>query len=103
VFGYYRIALLEAAAVGNYIISTDVGGAWEITKDGELDFICPESRQDRQNEATIKVTAAERLQAIIDGTVDIEGKFSMQRDYILAHYTMRAIVIKSCFKEFFGI
>jgi glycosyltransferase involved in cell wall biosynthesis len=98
----FGIALLEAAAAGNYIIATDVGSARQITKDGELGFICPESRRNHQNESAIKAAAAEHLQAIIDGTVDIEGKLSMRRDYIFTHYTMRAIVTKPCFKEFFN-
>jgi glycosyltransferase involved in cell wall biosynthesis len=96
------LALLEAAAAGNYIITTDVGGARDVTKNGEFGFICPESRTDIQNEVTIKTAVIEHLQSIIDGKVAIEHNRDMQKNYVFEQYTMSSIVNKPCFKDFLG-
>jgi glycosyltransferase involved in cell wall biosynthesis len=98
----FGIALLEAAAAGDYIISTDVGCAREITKNGSLGFICPESCTDIQNEEAVKTAAIEHLQSIIDGKIAVEYNRSMQRNYVFEQYTMSSIVNKPCFKDFLG-
>jgi glycosyltransferase involved in cell wall biosynthesis len=97
----FGIALLEAAAAGNYIITTDVGCAWEITKGGSFGFICPESHRGLQNEGAIKAAAIEHLQSIIDGKIPVDRDRNMRRNYIFEHYTMTNIIQKKCFKEFF--
>jgi glycosyltransferase involved in cell wall biosynthesis len=98
----FGIALLEAAAAGDYIISTDVGCAQEITKDGSFGFICPESLKGSQNEEVIKVAMIEHLQSVIDGKIDIEYNRNSQKDYAFQQYTMSSIVNKPCFKDFLG-
>jgi glycosyltransferase involved in cell wall biosynthesis len=95
------LALVEAAMAGNYIIATDVGSIRDITADGKFGFICPESRQGRQNEATIKKSVKEHLQSIIDGKIDPQINGDALKVYCSDNFLMDAIVKNPCFKHFF--
>jgi glycosyltransferase involved in cell wall biosynthesis len=101
-FESFGIALLEAAAAGDYVITTDVGCGRDLTRNGKFGFVCPESRTGFQNEAVIKQTMANYLQSIIDGKIDIDGNRIMQKEYIFKNYAMSEIVKSPCFRNFFA-
>jgi glycosyltransferase involved in cell wall biosynthesis len=101
-FESFGIALLEAAAAGDYVITTDVGCGRDLTRDGKFGFVCPESRTGFQNEAVIKQTIANHLQSIIDGKIDIDGNRMMQKEYVFKNYAMSEVVKSPCFRNFFA-
>lgn len=95
----FGIATLEAASAGCYIVATNVGAAYDITKQGTLGFICDTSSAGKQNEDSIKQQMIEHLQKIIDGTISIADKRQEQSQYVQDHFLMQTIISKQCFKQ----
>lgn len=101
-FESFGLAPLEAAAEGDYIVSTDVGCIQDITDKGRLGFISPESKQDSQNYDIIRKNMTEHLQSIIDGTIDISENYTKQADFIRRKFLMTSVIELPCFKEWAG-
>lgn len=99
----FGLALLEAAMAGDYIITTDVGAARDVTDDGKFGFICPESKQNQQNMQVIKNATIKCLQDIIDNKIDIESKREDQKKYCYENYLMGNIVKNKYFQQYFEI
>ncbi|MDR2601890.1 MAG: glycosyltransferase [Spirochaetaceae bacterium] len=98
----FSVALIEAAASGNYIISTDVGCAEEIVCGAGNGFVLPRSREGEQDEDAVKTAAAAHLRSIIDGGTDASGMSEAQAEYIFKNYAMSNIVKNKCFTVFFN-
>ena len=98
-FESFGIALLEAAAFGDYIISTDVGAARDLTNNGQFGYICPESAQNNQNEEIMKRRFIDQFNSIISKSINIEENTIQQIEYIKNNFFMSQIIKKQVFYD----
>jgi glycosyltransferase involved in cell wall biosynthesis len=91
-FESFAIAELEAAAFGNYIITTDVGAARDLTDNGQYGFICPESIEFKQNEAAIEESIKHHLELIISQKINIDDRIKKQAVFIKNNFMMSVII-----------
>jgi glycosyltransferase involved in cell wall biosynthesis len=96
------LALLEAAAFGNYIIATDVGSSKDLTNNGQCGFICPESNVLQQNDDKIKTAIKEQLALIIDNKIDINKQIEKQSLFIKENFMMSKIIKNPALKIWAG-
>jgi glycosyltransferase involved in cell wall biosynthesis len=96
-FESFGIAMLEAAAFGDYIITTDVGAARDITNNGEYGYICPESLEFNQNELLIKENIKKQLIYIINEEIIPENCAIQQSQFIFNNFSMSNIIKKKAF------
>jgi glycosyltransferase involved in cell wall biosynthesis len=91
-FESFGIALIEAAAFGNYIISTDVGASRDITDNGRYGYICPDSIEFKQNEKIIKNSIKQHLSDIINGIIKIDKQIIDQAVFVKQNFLMSTII-----------
>lgn len=73
----FPIVYSEALRFGNYILTTDVGGAEDITNDGKIGKIIPKNEVSKlQNE----------LELIISGKIDLDKKYNESIEYCLKEF-----------------
>jgi glycosyltransferase involved in cell wall biosynthesis len=98
-FESFGIAALEAAAFGDYIITTDVGAARDLTNKGQYGFICPQSVEFKQDEAAIRESIKRQIELIIHNKIDIAGQITGQASFIKDNFMMSAIIQHSAIKR----
>jgi glycosyltransferase involved in cell wall biosynthesis len=79
----FPLVLPEAAYFGNYIVTTDIGGAREITENGRLGTIVRDGSVSGLSNA---------FQAIIDGKIDIESMRAEQQAFCASRMTWEYLV-----------
>ncbi|WP_074767615.1 glycosyltransferase [Paraburkholderia fungorum] len=79
----FALVLSEAAYFGNYIVTTDVGGAREITDNGRFGTIVENGTTDG---------FAQVFQAIVDGKIDLETMRGDQQAYCASQMTWESLV-----------
>jgi len=88
----FGLVLAEAAYFGNYIISTKVGAAEEITRDGEHGSLL---------DVGDTFQLAREMQKVIDGAIDLEPISKKVHEYIKNKYTWESIAKNEAFRTFF--
>jgi glycosyltransferase involved in cell wall biosynthesis len=91
-FESFGIAALEAAAFGNYIITTEVGAAGDLTNKGQYGFISPQSLEYQQDEAAILEAMKQQMELIIHNKIDIAGQIKEQAAFVKKNFMMSAII-----------
>lgn len=81
----FSLALLEAAFMGCYIVSTDVGGATEVTDSGRLGTLI------KQGDAK---DLAQKLQQIIDSDASIENTYHERKNFVRLNYDLLKVIKK---------
>lgn len=79
----FPLVLPEAAYFGNYILTTDIGGAREVTENGGLGTIV--------RDASVR-GFRNAFQAIIDGDIDIEGMSARQQAFCASRMTWEYLI-----------
>jgi glycosyltransferase involved in cell wall biosynthesis len=98
-FESFGIAALEAAAFGNYLITTDVGAASDLTNNGQYGFICPQSVEFKQDEAIIGETMKRCIELIIDNKINITDQITGQASFIKKKFMMGDIIKHPAIKK----
>lgn len=98
-FEGFALVYLEAAFHGLYILTTEVGAARDITKNGQLGFIADSSKEQEQDFEVITEQFKKKLQNIIDGKLDAISAGAEQRKFVIENFSMSNIVSRDCFKE----
>lgn len=89
----FGIVLTEALRFGNYIITTDVGGARDITKNGDIGTIIDiENFQQLQN----------NIKKIINNKINLERKYSCSLELVKNKFIWNRIVKDKNIMKFFN-
>jgi glycosyltransferase involved in cell wall biosynthesis len=93
------LAGLEAAAFGNYIITTEVGAARDLTSKGQYGFICPQSVEFKQDEAIIRETMKRQMELILANKINTAGQITGQASFVKNNFMMSAIIRRPAIKN----
>lgn len=88
----FGIVLVEALRFGNYIITTDVGGAKDITNNGEIGMITEIENEEQYKNEILKV---------INEKINLEGKYNHSLKWCEKNFLWDSIVKNEKFKKIF--
>lgn len=88
----FGIVLVEALRFGNYIITTDVGGAKDITNNGEIGVVTEIENEEQYKKEILKV---------INEEINLKEKYNQSLKWSEEKFLWNNIVKHEKFKEFF--
>jgi glycosyltransferase involved in cell wall biosynthesis len=98
-FESFGISALEAVAFGNYLLTTDVGAARDLTNNGQYGFICPSSSEFKQDECVILAAVKRQLTLIINNEINITDQIKGRAFFIKNNFMMSAIIQRPALKK----
>ena len=95
----FCIAAIEAGMTGNYLLLSDFSSARDFVPNGEYGYILPESKENEQNKEVMTEKLAERIQAIVDGKVDVVSNAENRAEYFREKFSIENIVNDQALKQ----
>lgn len=89
----FGIVLVEALRFGNYIITTDVGAARDITKNGEIGSII-----DKENTKQLE----NKIKEVIYGKINLKERYESSLNLAKKFFLWNNIIKNNCFKKIFN-
>ena len=89
----FGIVLIEALRFGNYIITTDVGGAKDITNNGQIGIVTEIENEEQYKKEILKV---------INEEINLKEKYNQSLEWSEEKFLWNNIVKHEKFKEFFA-
>ncbi|MBR1536292.1 MAG: glycosyltransferase [Treponema sp.] len=88
----FCIAAIEAGMTGNYLLLSDFSSARDFIPSCDCGYILPESKENEQNKEVMTEKLAERIQAIVDGKIDVVSNAENRAEYFREKFSIENIV-----------